>query len=131
LYSILADLVVVAHFLFIAFVVAGGLLVLHMPRLALIHLPAAIWGALIEFSGWICPLTPLENRLRRLAGGSSYGGGFIEQHIIPVIYPETLTANTQYILGGLVIAVNLVFYALIIRKQQNLKSFFHLPLIFK
>jgi hypothetical protein len=122
LYSLFADAVVVLHFIFIAFVVAGGLLALHWPRLAFVHLPAVIWGAAIEISGWICPLTPLENHLRRLGGDSAYSGDFIEQYIVPVIYPADLTAFTQYILGGLVIVVNLIIYAFIIRKQRALRQ---------
>lgn len=120
MYLLLADAIIIVHFLFIAFVVAGGLLALRWPRVAWLHLPAALWGAVIEFSGWICPLTPLENHLRRLGGGMIYSGGFIEQYIIPVIYPSNLTATAQYVLGGLVIIVNLIIYALFIRKQRNL-----------
>lgn len=118
MYYLLSDLIVLVHFLFIAFVVAGGLLVVRWPRLAFIHLPAAVWGALIEFTGWICPLTPLENNLRRLGGGSPYGGDFIGQYIIPVIYPANLTPVNQYILGAIVIIFNLVFYILVIRKLR-------------
>ena len=120
LYSLLADAVVLVHLLFITFVVAGGLLLLRRPCLAFLHLPAALWGAVIEFTGWICPLTPLENQLRRQAGQGSYSGGFIEQYIVPVIYPSSLSAATQYILGGLVIAVNLIIYAFVIRKHHRL-----------
>jgi len=119
LYEILAGAVIVAHFLFIAFVAAGGLLVWRWPRLAWVHLPAVVWGVVVELTGRICPLTPLENHLRRLGGSSSYSGGFIEQYLIPVIYPANLTADTQYILGGLVIAVNLVIYTIIIRKKRD------------
>lgn len=121
LYGILAGVIIVAHFLFIAFVAAGGLLVLRWPSLAWVHLPAVVWGVVVELTGWICPLTPLENYLRQLAGKSSYSGDFIEQYLIPVIYPANLTAATQYILGGLVIAVNLVIYTIIIRKQRALR----------
>jgi hypothetical protein len=121
LYGILAGVIIVAHFLFIAFVAAGGLLVLRWPRLAWVHLPAVVWGVVVELTGWICPLTPLENYLRRLGGSSSYSGGFIEQYLIPIIYPANLTAATQYILGGLVIVVNLILYFLVIRKQRALR----------
>jgi hypothetical protein len=120
MYLLLADAVIVFHFLFIVFVVAGGLLVLRRPRLAFLHLPAAFWGAFIEFSGGICPLTPLENHLRLLGGGSRYSGDFIVQYLIPVIYPANLTVSIQYVLGGVVIAANLMVYLFIIRK----KSFF-------
>lgn len=121
MYGILAGVIIVAHFLFIAFVAAGGLLVLRWPRLAWVHLPAVVWGVVVELTGWICPLTPLENYLRRLGGSSSYSGGFIEQYLIPIIYPANLTAATQYILGGLVIVVNLILYFLVIRKQRALR----------
>lgn len=121
LYSLLADAVVVVHFLFIAFVVGGGLLVLRWPGLAWLHLPAVAWGAGIEFAGGICPLTPLENHLRLLGGQGSYSGDFVVQYIVPVIYPIGLTAFTQYILGGLVIVVNLIIYALVIRRQYILR----------
>ncbi|NTW06495.1 MAG: DUF2784 domain-containing protein [Syntrophaceae bacterium] len=111
-----ADVLVVLHFLFILFVVAGGILVLHRPRLAILHLPAVIWGAAVELCGWICPLTPLENYFRRLAGGADYSGDFIEHYLIPLIYPENLTIGMQYVLGALVIVVNLIFYFIIWRK---------------
>lgn len=122
MYSLLADAVIVVHFSFIAFVIAGGLFVLWRPRLAWLHVPAAVWGALIEFAGWICPLTPLENHLRLLGGGEEYGGDFIVHYIVPVIYPAHLTASTQYILGGLVIAVNLIIYALVLRRHVRRRS---------
>ena len=121
MYGILAGVIIVAHFLFIAFVATGGLFVLRWPRLAWVHLPAVVWGVVVELTGWICPLTPLENYLRRLGGSSSYSGDFIEQYLIPVIYPANLTAATQYILGGLVIVVNLILYFLVIRKQRALR----------
>jgi hypothetical protein len=117
-YSLLSDAVIVVHFLFIAFVVGGGLLVMRRPRVAWVHLPAAFWGAAIELSGWICPLTPLENHLRLLGGGSPYSGDFIEHYIVPVIYPANLTANTQYILGGLVIFINIMVYFFAVRKHH-------------
>ena len=120
MYGTLAGAVIVAHLLFIVFVAAGGLLVWRWPRLAWVHLPAVVWGVVVELTGRICPLTPLENHLRRLSGSNSYSGGFIEQYLIPVIYPVNLTVSTQYILGGLVITVNLVIYAIIIRKKHAL-----------
>lgn len=117
MYTLLADLVVIFHFLFIAFVVAGGFLVMRRPKVVWAHLPAVFWGAAIELSGGICPLTPLENHLRLLGCGSAYGGDFIAQYLLPVIYPSGLTAAVQTVLGGLVITVNLIIYALIIRKR--------------
>src|ERR687896_2492334 len=103
----LADLVVVLHFLFVVFVVFGGLLVLRWPRLAYVHLPVAAYGALIELVGWICPLTPLEKRLRERAGLEGYEGGFVEHYILPVLYPAGLSRDVQLVLGALVIAINL------------------------
>jgi len=112
---ILADALVIMHLLFVAFVMAGGFLLVRWPRLAWLHLPAAAWGATIEFTGWICPLTPLENHLRTLGGGSAYSGGFVERYLLPILYPENLTLPIQQVLGGLVVGVNLVAYALAFR----------------
>jgi hypothetical protein len=115
----LADLVVVLHLGFIVFVVLGGLLVLRWPRLAWVHLPCAIWGALIELAGWICPLTPLENRLREMAGQGGYRGGFVEHYLIPVVYPAGLTPRLQLVLGLGVTAVNAVVYAIWHRRRRR------------
>ena len=112
---ILADALVIVHLLFVAFVVAGGFLVVRWPKLAWLHLPAAAWGAFIEFTGGICPLTPLENRLRVLGGGSAYSGDFVERYLLPILYPENLTLTLQQVLGLAVVGVNLVAYALAYR----------------
>lgn len=119
MYTLLAEVVVVVHLLFIAFVVAGGFIVLWRPRLAWLHVPAVVWGVIIEFSGWICPLTPLENHLRLLGGNSVYRGDFIAHYIVPMIYPAKLSTSTQYILGALVIAVNLIIYALALHRHAR------------
>jgi hypothetical protein len=108
--ALAADGVVVLHFAFILFVVAGGLLVLRWPRLAWLHLPVVAWGAGIEFVGWICPLTPLENRLRRAAGEAGYAQGFIEHYLLPLIYPAGLTREIQIALGLFVLGVNALVY---------------------
>lgn len=110
LYLWLADAAVIAHFAFVAFVVAGGLLVLRWRWVLWLHLPALIWGALIEFTHWICPLTDLENWLRSLAGVNAYRGDFIEHYLLPVLYPTHLTPEIQIFLGFLVIAVNIGVY---------------------
>lgn len=115
-YRVLADLVVGVHALFVVFVVAGGLLALRWPWVAAAHLPAAVWGALIEFQGWVCPLTPLEKSLRAAAGQAGYQGGFIEHYLLPVLYPAGLTRNVQLILGSLVIVVNLLIYGMLVRR---------------
>ncbi|HWP36482.1 MAG TPA: DUF2784 domain-containing protein [Gemmatimonadales bacterium] len=123
LFRLVADALVVLHFAFILFVVAGGLLAWRWPRLAWIHAPAAVWGALIEFRGWTCPLTPLENQFRRMAGDAGYAGGFIEHYVIPVIYPSGLTQSVQIMLGLLVIAVNVAVYAgLFVRRRAKRAS---------
>jgi len=109
---LIADLLVLLHLLFVAFVMAGGFLLLRWPKLAWLHLPAALWGAYIEFSGGICPLTPLENRLRAQGGGSAYSGGFVEHYLLPILYPAELTTTMQQTLGWTVLIVNGTAYAL-------------------
>ena len=108
---LLADAVLLAHASFVAFVMLGGLLVLRWPRLAWIHLPVVAWGAVIEFTGGICPLTPLENHWRRLAGEQGYTGGFVEHYVVALLYPEGLTRDLQLALGLIVVAVNSAVYA--------------------
>jgi hypothetical protein len=108
--GLLADALVLLHFAFVAFVVAGGLLVLWRPRLGWVHLPAAAWGALVEFTGWICPLTPWEMALRRLAGQTGYTGGFVDHYILPILYPDALTPAVQMMLGFVVVGVNFGIY---------------------
>ncbi len=110
---ILADLLVIVHFAFVLFVAAGGLLVLRWPRLAFVHLPAAIWGAWIEFTGGICPLTPLEKSLRVRAGEATYAGDFVDHYIVPILYPSGLTRTAQVVLGVVVVAVNVAIYAMV------------------
>jgi hypothetical protein len=114
----LADLVVVLHFAFVLVVVFGGLLVLRWRRLAYVHLPVAFYGALIELVGWVCPLTPLEKRLRESAGLQGYEGGFVEHYILPVLYPSGLTRGVQLLLGALVIGVNLAVYGIVLRRGR-------------
>ena len=114
-----ADGVVLLHLAYIVFVAIGGLLVLRWPKLAWVHLPAAAWGVLVELTGWICPLTPLENRLRVATGGAEYSGGFIDRYIMPIVYPPGLTPSLQIGLGCAVIALNLMVYGLIFRYRQR------------
>lgn len=116
-YRILADTVLVVHLGFILFVVAGGLLVPWRSGVAWVHLPAVAWGALIEFMGWICPLTPLELWARSRAGETGYTGGFIEHYLLPVVYPSGLTREVQIVLGALVLIVNLAVYAWVVRRR--------------
>ena len=116
--GILAGVVVGFHLAFVLFVVLGGLLVLRWPRLAWLHLPAAVWGALIEFAGWVCPLTPLENQLRRAGGTAEYAGGFVEHYLLPVLYPAGLTRDIQYVLGAAVVGVNAAVYWWVFRRGR-------------
>ena len=111
LFRVLADTVVVVHLGFVLFVVLGGLLVLRWPRMAWLHIPSAAWGIAIEFGDWICPLTPIENVLRNRAGAATYQGDFIEQYVLPLLYPGPLTRSTQLILGGIALAVNAFVYS--------------------
>ena len=115
-YGLLADLTVLSHAAFILFAVFGGLLALRWAWVACVHVPAVLWAAFVEFSGRLCPLTPLENHYRELAGENGYSGGFIEHYVLPVIYPSGLTRNIQLWLGLGVLAVNLVCYSLLIRR---------------
>lgn len=117
IFRILANIVVLIHFAFVLFVVLGGLLVVRWRGVAWIHVPAAIWGALIELTGWICPLTPLENWLRQQGGGNPYDGGFIETHLLRLLYPEGLTRGVEWTLGVIVIIVNIFVYWLAFRRS--------------
>jgi hypothetical protein len=117
--AIAVDIIVVLHLAFIIFVALGGLLVLRWPRLAWAHVPASIWGALVELAGWICPLTPLENRLRAAGSDPVYSSGFIDHYIMPVVYPSGLTRGTQLGLGVAVIIVNLVVYGFLLRRRRR------------
>lgn len=117
LYSLAANAIALVHLAFIIFVVAGGLLVLRWPMLACIHLPAAAWGALIEFAGWYCPLTTWENQLLRRAGREGYSNGFIEHYLFALIYPEGLTRSMQIAIGIFVLVVNVAVYARLIQRS--------------
>ena len=118
MYGLLADLVLVAHFGFVLFVVLGGLLLLRWPKLAWLHIPAAAWGVAIEYAGWICPLTPLENDFRRRAGESGYGGDFVARYLLPVLYPEGLTRDAQIVLGSAALLLNAAIYLLVWRRWR-------------
>ncbi len=117
LLKIAADIIVLIHLLFIIFVVAGGFFVLKWPKTAWLHIPAAIWGALIELAGWVCPLTPVENSIRTGGGEAAYRSGFIDHYVIPVIYPAGLTREIQLVLGCIVIVLNVLIYGVLIVKK--------------
>ena len=122
IYSFLADLLVIFHLVFILYVIAGALLIFKWPKTLWLHLPSCFWGMTVEFTGWICPLTPWEIKLRRLAGEEGYSGSFIAQYLIPIIYPSGLTREVQMVLGGTVLIVNLSLYTLILIKRRNRKT---------
>ena len=115
----LADAIVAVHGLFVLFVAVGGLLVLRWPNIAWLHIPAAVWGAFIELTGRICPLTPLEIRLREQAGEAGYQGDFIAHYVLPVLYPTGLTYRVQLALGATVIVANIVIYAIVWRRRRS------------
>jgi len=120
-YRILADLVLVIHGLFVAFVVFGGLLALWKPRTAFWHLPALAWGAMVIGMGWICPLTPLEVSLRERAGQEGYAGGFIEHYVLGIIYPEGITRAMQMLLAAVLIVGNIVVYTVWARRRADVR----------
>jgi uncharacterized protein DUF2784 len=115
--QLLADLIVVIHLLFIVFVALGGLLALRWRWVPWLHLPAAAWGGFVELTGRICPLTPLENQLRRAAGSAGYDGDFIEHYLLPVIYPAGLTREIQFGLAALLVVLNAVIYTIFWRRR--------------
>ena len=119
IYRLLADTLVLLHFGFIVFVLAGGLLLVWKRWLIWLHLPSVLWAILLEFNSWICPLTPLENHFRVLAGEGGYAGGFVEHYLIPLIYPQSLTQVTQIILGMIVLLVNVAVYVYLIMRASN------------
>jgi len=110
-WRLLADAVVVFHLAFVVFAVAGGLLVLRWRWIALPHLAALAWAAYVEFSGRLCPFTPLENALRAAGGQAGYAGGFVEHYLLPVLYPAALTRELQWLLGSGLVVFNLAVYA--------------------
>jgi hypothetical protein len=120
--SVLADLLVVLHLTFVVFVVAGGLVVLRWPKVAWVHLPAAAWGAMVEITGWICPLTPLENWLRRRSGLDVYAGDFVARYIAPTLYPEGLTRESQLLMGAVVVVLNAAIYTVVLRRRPRALS---------
>ena len=121
-YRIGADAVLVLHFAFVLFVVFGGLFTLRWPRIAWVHAPIALYGAIIEFAGFVCPLTPLENSLRQRGGEAGYAGGFIEHYIMAALYPGGLTRNVQLALGAGVLALNAIVYGVAWRRARGRRT---------
>ncbi len=110
-YRLLADAVVLVHLFFIVFVLLGGLLVLRWRYMVMLHIPAVLWAAWVEYQGWICPLTPLENWFRQKAGMEGYTKSFIDQYLVPVIYPAALNREWQMVLGTIVVILNVTIYS--------------------
>ena len=119
IYQVLADTVVVLHLTFVLFAVLGGLLVPRRRRLAWIHVPAASWGVVIEWTGGECPLTPLENWLRGAAARPGYRGGFVEHYLVPVLYPAALSRDDQLVLGAAVLVINALVYGEAVRRWSR------------
>jgi hypothetical protein len=118
-YRLSADLIVIVHLGFVIFVLLGGILVLRWPRLAWLHLLAVGWGASVEFRGWICPLTPLENWLRTQGGEATYTGDFLVRYLSAILYPEALTHELQVVFGTAVVVVNLMVYGWVWRARRS------------
>jgi hypothetical protein len=114
-----ADVVLAAHLAFVLFVVLGGFLVLRWPRLAWLHVPVALYGAIIEFAGFVCPLTPLENWLRHRGGQAGYAGGFVDHYLVAALYPAGLTRTMQLALGCFVLVLNAAVYVLWWRRRSR------------
>jgi apolipoprotein N-acyltransferase len=123
LYRALADLVLILHLLFILFVIGGGFLTLRWRWLVWLHLPCAVWGGLVELAGWYCPLTPLENELRRAGGATGYSGSFVAHYLLPLIYPIGLTRGVQLALAAVVLLVNGAAYVLYFRRRRSRRPF--------
>ncbi len=120
-YRLLADLVLIAHFAFILFAIFGGVLVFYRFKVIWLHLPALLWGAAIVGLGGICPLTPLENTLRNMAGQQAYSGGFLEHYLLLVIYPPGLTREVQILLAAALIVLNILIYAAVVWRYGKQK----------
>jgi hypothetical protein len=116
-----ANAVLLVHLFFICLVMLGGLIVLRRPWFAVVHVPAAVWGALVEALGWYCPLTDLENALLRRAGEEGYAGGFVAHYLLAVIYPDGLTRETQIVLAGLIVLINAAVYGLVLKRRAERK----------
>jgi hypothetical protein len=121
-YRILADLVLAVHLAFVVFAIAGGLLALRWRWIPWLHVPAVLWGAAVEFTGWVCPLTPLENQLREAGGSAGYSGSFLDHYVSPVLYSTTLTRDDQILYGFGLLLINLFAYAFVLHRSRRQRS---------
>lgn len=117
----LADTVFLVHLAYILFVIFGALLALVWRRVPWIHVPALLWAVFLELTGRICPLTPLENRLRQAAGEAGYSGGFIEHYLVPLVYPAHLTRSLQIALGVGLVVLNVALYLVVRRRRGRIQ----------
>ena len=122
IYRIAADCILLLHLAFTLYTVLGGFLSLRRPSLIWLHLTAVLWGVVIEWADWVCPLTPLENFLREHGGEAGYTGGFIEHYVVRFLYPENLTIELRYLLGLGLVAVNLIIYRYVFLKRRHPRS---------
>ena len=120
-WRILADLLLTLHLAFSAFVIFGGFLAWKWRPALFVHLPALAWGVWVEISSQICPLTPLENHLRHLAGEAGYPGGFLNHYVVSILYPPGLTRTDQWVLAALLLAINVAAYGRLLRPQRHLR----------
>jgi len=118
-YRVLADLVLAFHAVFVVFAILGGILVLRWRRILWLHVPAVSWGVVVEFTGWICPLTPLENSLRTAGGGQAYSGDFVQHCIFPLLYSTTLTRSDQISFGLGLLLINVAVYGLVFHRLRR------------
>jgi len=117
-WTLAADAVVLTHAMFVVFVVLGGFLVLRRRWIAWPHVAAVVWAVAVEFGGWVCPLTPLENYLRARGGGAGYEGDFLARYVLWLLYPAALTREWQWLLGALVLGINAVIYASVLDRRE-------------
>jgi hypothetical protein len=119
IYRLLADFVLIAHVAFVLFSVLGGLLILRYRKVLWWHLTALCWGVVVQWANWVCPLTPLENHLRRLVGEAGYSGGFIEHFVLKVLYPDNLTLELRYVLGAILLSINVAVYSYVLLSRRR------------
>ncbi len=119
MFRLLANATVLLHLLFIAFIVFGGLLALFWPRMAWVHLPVALWGVVVQWMSWVCPLTPLENWFRARGGVATYPDGFVEHHVLPVLYPIGIGPRLHWVLGLVVLVANAAIYATVFHRRAR------------
>jgi hypothetical protein len=130
MYLFLANALVVFHFCFVLFVLGGGLLVVWRKRMAFLHIPAAAWGVIVESTDGRCPLTPLENHLRKMGGGEAYQGGFVDHYIMPILYPHGLTRDFRVTLALMILVITFIFYTMAFSRRGHAKREINLPQVY-